>query len=169
MGWTFLYEPEDEAKFIRSIFEPYRIVKARKVGTIWFVATELEKHIPQFEPNPETGNTTLLWVVLTKRSNWEFGYKDMSEDMGPNAVYARCPKSVLKVLSPTTNEYALRFREDCLTWANRPKLKVGDRIRIASKTYKKRAYPLHRNVFLDEQTGQLVRLSAQDVAFSEVL
>lgn len=40
-----------------------------------------------------------------------FGYKDMSENMGPNE--ARCPASILDLLTPTDNEHAIDWRRRC--------------------------------------------------------
>jgi hypothetical protein len=77
------------------------------------------------------------WVP---RDYYNFGYKDMSEDMGP--VISDCPERILKLLSPVeelfTNEgsrdCASRWRERC--WENiksrknRIKLSVGKKVRI---------------------------------------
>lgn len=40
-----------------------------------------------------------------------FAYKDMDETMEP--FYYDCPKVILEDLTPTTNEYALRWRKKC--------------------------------------------------------
>ncbi|WP_196769057.1 DUF6927 domain-containing protein [Neomoorella thermoacetica] len=58
---------------------------------------------------------------------FNFGYKDMSEDMGP--YYYNCPERILKLLTPTENKLALEWREKC--WERirakkaRPKLREG--------------------------------------------
>ena len=45
------------------------------------------------------------------REGYIFGYKDMSEAMGP---YERdCPEPILDLLTPTDHEHALRWRADC--------------------------------------------------------
>jgi hypothetical protein len=45
------------------------------------------------------------------REGYIFGYKDMSEAMGP---YERdCPKAILDLLTPTNHEHAQRWRDDC--------------------------------------------------------
>jgi len=57
-----------------------------------------------------------------------FGYKDMEEPMGP--YYYNCPERILKLLTPTTNEYALKWRKKCWERIKRlksmPKLSQGD-------------------------------------------
>jgi hypothetical protein len=45
------------------------------------------------------------------RSGEEFGYKDMSETMGP--YHYDCPASILDLLGPPGNEYAANWREAC--------------------------------------------------------
>jgi hypothetical protein len=56
-----------------------------------------------------------------------FGYKDMDESMGP--CEAECPAAILDLLTPTTNEHALAWRERCRTFiarrAVRPRLRNG--------------------------------------------
>src|SRR3546814_15017544 len=64
------------------------------------------------------------------RDGHQFGYKDMSENMGP--CEADCPAAILELLSPTDHEYALDWRARCranLVLRAR-KLSDGDRIRL---------------------------------------
>ena len=58
---------------------------------------------------------TSVWacVTLFRFSKNEFMYKDMSEESGPG--YCDCPERILKLLSPTTNLYALEWRKACYT------------------------------------------------------
>lgn len=62
-----------------------------------------------------------------------FGYKDMTEHMGP--CEARCPASILDLLSPTQNDSALGWRERCREHhkrMNRPEPRSGDMIVFAA-------------------------------------
>ena len=56
-----------------------------------------------------------------------FGYKDMTEHMGP--CEAECPAAVLDLLTPTDAEYAMAWRERCraavTARAKRPRLRNG--------------------------------------------
>lgn len=64
------------------------------------------------------------------RDGHQFGYKDMSENMGP--CESDCPAAILDLLSPTDHEYALDWRARCranLVLRAR-KLSDGDRIRL---------------------------------------
>ena len=51
--------------------------------------------------------------LLDYRPNeyYNIGYKDMEESEGP--YYYNCPERILKLLTPTSNEYALRWRKKC--------------------------------------------------------
>src|SRR3546814_16727894 len=72
------------------------------------------------------------------RDGHQFGYKDMSENMGP--CEADCPAAILELLSPTDHEYALDWRARCranLVLRAR-KLSDGDRIRLPERSEARR-------------------------------
>ena len=77
--------------------------------------------------NRETGIVSAL-VVLTKRRNGQIACKDIGEECGPYAY--DCPKSVFKLLSPTTKEFAVAWREKVKAQLVAPKLEVGDTIKF---------------------------------------
>jgi len=95
-----------------------RVVKSAMVGRVWYGAVERsEGGVPKY--------TTAL-VLLTSSDNkrgWNFGYKDMSESMGP--FERQCPVSVLKCLSSIEElksksgyvGYAEEWRRDCYAYA----------------------------------------------------
>ena len=64
------------------------------------------------------------------RDGHQFGYKDLSENMGP--CEADCPAAILDLLTPTDNQHALDWRARCrVNLARRArKLSDGDRIRL---------------------------------------
>ena len=53
-----------------------------------------------------------------------FGYKDISEDMGPTA--SECPAKILKLLTKTTNQLSLEWRARC--WENIEKKKKNPKV-----------------------------------------
>ena len=55
----------------------------------------------------------VVCLVHNHPRSGEFSYKDMSEDAGP--CERECPEKILKLLTPTTNQHATRWRADC--WA----------------------------------------------------
>ncbi|NSW83918.1 MAG: hypothetical protein HPY90_11735 [Syntrophothermus sp.] len=54
-----------------------------------------------------------LVCLLDYRPNdyYNFGYKDMAEEMGP--YFYNCPERILELLTPTDDEWALKWRETC--------------------------------------------------------
>lgn len=66
------------------------------------------------------------------KEGYVFGYKDMTEDMGPSE--AECPERILSLLGDTDNHSALNWRRRCidnLARSARP-LEHGMRIRLPS-------------------------------------
>lgn len=49
--------------------------------------------------------------VVKRGSGWELLYNIMSEYVGP--CEQKCPARILNVLTPTTEEYAINWREKC--------------------------------------------------------
>ena len=85
----------------------------------------------------EAARETFAIICLVKwnpgaRSGEEFGYKDMSETMGPYNY--DCPASILDLLGPPGNEYAAQWREHCrqrLALTTRRKPAPGDMLVLA--------------------------------------
>ena len=69
------------------------------------------------QTNHKTGDTTTFAGVCLVKYNKRasdgmiFGYKDLSENMGPCEDH--CPAKILDLLDPTTHEYALDWRKRC--------------------------------------------------------
>lgn len=80
-----------------------RVLKSAMVGSTYYGAIE---HI---KPNGDRR----VWcaIFLTSVDGWDFGYKDMDETCGPYQY--DCPKSILDLLTPTDNEFALKWRKAC--------------------------------------------------------
>ena len=106
MGWTSydVYGSIDRLAECRKEFSRSpdwaTIVKDAMVEKVYYAAMK----------SSITGEVWAL-VVLTDIYKGQFFYKDMSEDMEP--YYYKCPDKILDLLSPTENEYALRWRERC--------------------------------------------------------
>ena len=119
MGWTFcnaanykLNGDVGRKKEVDSSFSGnYTLIKSAMVGTTHYAAARQES----------TG-AVIAFITLTssdKKGGYNFGYKDMSEDMGP--CEATCPKSILKLLTPTDSEYANAWRERCRAYHEKAK------------------------------------------------
>lgn len=135
MGWTSYhanyYKPNgsvDRKKEMDAYFtwteenKKVSVLKSTMKGRVYYAAIKVES---------ETENTVVGTVALTCGQDpndpyFNFGCKIISEDMGPNESH--CPKSILALLSPTENEYALAWRERCMKNAEKQplsKLPVG--------------------------------------------
>ena len=82
-----------------------RVLKSSIAKGTWYGAIE--------NTTLETGKTD-VWAgvcLVGKSEDGCFLYKDISESSLP--CYYDCPKSVLDLLSPTDNEYALAWRQKC--------------------------------------------------------
>ncbi len=73
----------------------------------------------------------VLWNPHSKTGE-QFGYKDMSESMGP--YEDNCPQNILDLLTPTQSEYALDWRRRCAENLKRRARKIedGDRIKLSA-------------------------------------
>ena len=93
---------------------------AEQVRDVWYVAVRAEFKDPVagrdwvtargYTPN-EDGSYVFAAVILTSTEGGEWGYKDMDETCGPVACAA--PVAILKLLSATTQPYALDWRDRC--------------------------------------------------------
>lgn len=75
----------------------------------------------------------MLNFVPNAADGYNFGYKDMCESMGP--YQTECPERILKLLTPTSSEFAIKWRMEC--WAGiqkrkETKLTVGDMVKFKS-------------------------------------
>lgn len=87
------------------------VLKSAMVGSTHYAAVRVTKYaadeVPEF-----TRVYAAVTLTYVDNEHWHnFGYKPMSESMGP--YQCKCPKSILDLLSPTDNEYALAWRENC--------------------------------------------------------
>lgn len=81
----------------------------------------------------DTGDVWAMVVLMHRgRGDYNFTYKAMTESMGPGEN--TCPDSILDLLTPTTNEYALAWRAECRSYnaarRAKPKVKAGDKVRF---------------------------------------
>lgn len=132
MGWTCLHYPKG-TKFIDFCREEFNsendrvkfeVLDAALVGrTQGFVA--LKRTLK------ETNESIVFALVLAITWHNEYEnmcFKEMDEEMGP--YYYKCPKRILKLLSPTDNKEALKWRQKVLEYHDKKtelkKIKVGD-------------------------------------------
>jgi hypothetical protein len=113
----------------------FTVLKSAVVGSTYYAAVERVN-------NKE--NTRIVYgvVCLTSVDNkdyFNFSYKELDETEGPYEY--DCPKSILKLLSPTDSEYALNWRKQCIEKANSKttkssalkKIDFGAKVKVKTK------------------------------------
>lgn len=104
----------------------FKIKKSVMKGSVYYAAiSPLQRKTEEgIIPIPEEEQETFGVVMLTSvRMNdyFNFYYKEMTEDMKP--YQTNCPESILALLSPTDNKYALQWREECFENSQKEKKK----------------------------------------------
>lgn len=124
MGWLFYDKTpaniEDEIRRLCTGHTPERSmapVRMALVGSTWYVAVrvqyaspeEARRQISLFELQAD--NSFVFAAVILTQISGGWGYKDLDETVGP--VESRAPAAILDLLSPTTDNWALEWRQRC--------------------------------------------------------
>ena len=137
MGWTTLHRDKGmsdreffEKEFPNGLTQNGKILKCATVRNVFYAAVQNNDDAPHMP-----GKVWALVVLIQRtRGDYNFGYKDMDENMGPNAD--DCPIEILDLLSPTDHDYALSWRASCRAkreaLASKPKVGAGTRVRFAT-------------------------------------
>lgn len=116
MGWTYTHMEGkvNKDEFMAGLMgEGYTVLRTCAVGKVWYSAIKEE----------ETGNIYgCVTLTDSQRDYFNFGYKVVSEYCGPYET--NCPKTILKMLTPTDNKWANEWRANC--YANLDKAKLSD-------------------------------------------
>lgn len=113
MGWTS-YRVADskinrKAELDKELWKysenTHGLLKSRMVGSTYYAAAKY------FKTGEVIGFVTLTSIVADNWGAYDFYYKEMCETMGPTE--AKCPESILNLLSPTDNEFANDWRKRC--------------------------------------------------------
>ncbi len=148
MGWTSYYiagKVDRKAECDKILHcEHLKVEKSRMVGSTYYAAVRVTKRRIRMEGNctlyediPEEEQKVFGCVILTtarkEQCYTEFTYKENSECVGP--CERRCPDSILNLLTPTEDEYALEWRKECREYNQKKKLlknaPLGTRIEIS--------------------------------------
>jgi len=116
MGWSFTNKREGVStkEFFKEEFimdnekNVGRVLDCKIRKGVAYVAYEIKNKITN------EIKVTAIVCILSYRGDeqYNFGYKDMTEDMHP--YYYNCSKSILKLLTKTDNEMAQCWRKECL-------------------------------------------------------
>lgn len=142
MGWTFTSKGsqttkeffEKEFNYVRDNGMSGKIIRFSATWTTAYMAYEINTPATAVDPAKREviAIVCLIRHVPNDPAGYTFGYKDMTENMGP--CESRCPKTILDLLTPTTSEYALDWRKRCWARVNKrkaaPKVKKGDWVKF---------------------------------------
>jgi hypothetical protein len=121
----FTYAPDPAKDRLTGL----RVLKSSVRAGTWYAACQVY--------DADGPGTTFAAICLihwnpAARDGYVFGYKDMSENMGPYSY--DCPASILDLLGPPANDYAAKWREACrqrLALTSRRKPVPGDTLVLA--------------------------------------
>ena len=119
MGWSYGWNSKKELlEHIEgdNFYTPgYKAIKHRTIGNNHWTLLE----------TPEGERTISLELLSSYQGEW--GYKGLDESMGP--VETNCPLSLLNQATPTTDKWALEWRENVRaehkTKSERPEYQAG--------------------------------------------
>jgi hypothetical protein len=92
---------------------------------VWYAAVQ---YLADGVPEEVIAMVCLVRWNPRDKENLHFGYKDLSEGMGP--CEDSCPKHILDLLTPTTKEYALDWRRRCRANLEKRSRQIEDGMRI---------------------------------------
>lgn len=120
MGWTYQaarhYKPNgnvDRKAECDELFtwaegdKQVSVVKSAMVGSVYYAAVRVKNQ----RTRTQTTEAVVCLTASDRHSAYQFGYKSMGETWGP--VEDECPASILRLLTPTEDKYALEWRERC--------------------------------------------------------
>ena len=126
MGWTFMERPDNVKGYLgqKCNFENERI-KSRCLAMtlkldVMFAAVE---QIDKESGRREVWAAVFLIKYIAGDDPYNFGYKDMTEHMGPYRY--DCPEKILDLLTETDCENSINWRARCRARLER-RTKVGD-------------------------------------------
>ena len=123
MGWTYTYRGSTSVKeFLADrincenengkwLILDIAIVRIR---TAYMAVEILRRSKETGQLDTATRKVVAFVFLLDYRPSdpdYDMGYKDMDESMGP--YESECPERILQLLSPTDHEYALAWRQRC--------------------------------------------------------
>ncbi len=123
MGWTYTHRGSTPVKeFLTDQLNcenkhaSYKILDIAivKMRTAYMAVEIIRRNQKTSLLDMETREVVAFVFLLDYRSNdpnYDMGYKDMDESMGP--FESECPERILNLLTPTEHEYALKWRRRC--------------------------------------------------------
>lgn len=94
-----------------KVIGKYEVLKSSLVGSTYYAAVKKTIFATETEPEKTDVFAAVCITSTDSKDYYNFAYKDMDESMGPYKY--DCPKTILDMLTPTENEYALEWRKKC--------------------------------------------------------
>ena len=136
MGWSYGYDNQSAKDVHKEVLDP--IHNGPDLRVVKYASKAYGKRLWVRYERRSTGESFIcLFLVKGGKEGW--GYKDITEDMGPCEV--DCPLSFLDGLSEPSNAYSKEWREKVREyWAKRKanhgkKFEKGDRVLINGYNY----------------------------------
>ena len=129
MGWTYssIYGFGSMKQFVQQY--TYETDNVKSTALDYSVINRNILYVAVEQIIKQTGERKVTAAIVEFKFNKkEYGYKDMDETMGP--YHYSCPERILNLLTPTTNEFALKWRSTCRERQKRTKafvMKEGQR------------------------------------------
>lgn len=146
MGWTSYHatyykkgkidrKAECDAYWLEGLNRGhFNVLKSSMVGNVYYAAIEpLKKYAGKdkegndvyedLEKNERKIFAVVFFTSTDMKDYFNFSYKDIHESCGPFAY--DCPLSILKLLSPTNDEWALEWRRKCYEKHEKKKNSIG--------------------------------------------
>ena len=110
--WVKVIDKKAECDSLFSNDEEYKILKSVVIGNTYYAAARTQE-------NEVIAIIVLINTSLHNNEN-NFKYKFMTEFVQP--YEAKCPISILNLLTTTSDKYAIRWRKKCWMYQNKPSL-----------------------------------------------
>lgn len=94
-----------------KVIGKFEVLKSYVVGSTYYAAIKRTKFATETEAETSKVFAVIVLTSVNNKDYHNFAYKDMDETMGPYQY--GCPKSILDLLPPTDNEYAIAWRNKC--------------------------------------------------------
>ena len=154
MGWTsqraiYYYKNgaiNRKAEIDQLFEENYKIIRSCLNGSTYYGALQ------DLSTGCIFGMVVLTHVDMEQEMN--FYYKSIHENMGP--AERKCPESILSLLSPTDEEWANKWREDCHTYNTKKEILKAFPTHAKIRLRNKRNLVLTKTVLRGMSTPQWV-------------
>jgi hypothetical protein len=155
MGWT--YSHKDKGISVKDFFsEEFNFKKNEKVLKVidgFATISEAYLAIETITRNSRKVFAVVCRIHYNSKEQFNFGYKDMDEAMGP--YYYNCPERILKLFTPTTNKYAIKWRKKCWEKSERtkarPKFRINDILKFKKSVLFNNGYRIKRVKVVDRR------------------